>query len=118
MKLVRQACLVQVTFVMQELTWLQQFLSKLVSTNGSAGPSSRSLVVPLIATTQWRSITLKGTFTDRAMAGYLPMPLLSVDHTLEVRNIMYFAACKLHTHGLKHTVAATFPQSMYSKVMH
>ncbi|CAL8469841.1 g9383 [Coccomyxa elongata] len=39
----------------QELTWLQQSLSKLVSTNGSAGPSSRSLVVPLTATTQWRS---------------------------------------------------------------
>ena len=100
------------SFMMQEVTWLKQFLSKIINTNSAAGPVSRSLVIPLTVTTRWTSIDLTWTASDLAQAVCLPMHLMSEQDTLEVRfsHVWVAARCKkLLPKGLA-TVSASLPE--------
>ena len=90
----------------QEPTWLQQFLSSIINTNSAADPKSRSLVVPLTVTTRWTSISLKWTASGLAKASYLPVRLLTLRHTLEVRDTMICLAARIQYDGIKHIIAA------------
>ncbi|BDA47434.1 hypothetical protein COCOBI_10-2820 [Coccomyxa sp. Obi] len=68
----------------QEVTWLKQFLSQIINTNSSADAMTLSLAVPLTVTIKWNSIDLTWTASGMAKSVYLPMHLLTLEHTLEV----------------------------------
>ena len=74
--------------MLQDITWLKQYLSKIINTNSAASRKSCSLCIPLTVTTRWSSISLKWTESGMAKATYLPVLLLSLHDTLEVCNIM------------------------------
>ena len=71
--------------MMQDDTWLKQFLSEVIQKNDTCSETP-SLVVPVTATTRWSSVRLEG-ICSLAKAVNLPMHLLNVDHMLEVRDI-------------------------------
>lgn len=83
-----QACSIQFICMLQDLTWLKQFLSKIINTKSAADPTSRSLCIPVTVSTRWSSINLQGTSSGMARATYLPMLLLNEHHTLKVWDIV------------------------------
>lgn len=79
--------------LVQELTWLKQFLSELINFNSSASPQSRSVFMLLTVTVRWASIDLRWTASGVAEAVYLPLRLLTESQMLEVRG---FCSGRLH----------------------
>jgi hypothetical protein len=70
---------------LQGLTWLQELLSELISTNNSAPADCNDLALPVTVSVRLDAVNLRWTPSGKAKATYLPVRLLTPAQAHAVR---------------------------------